>query len=325
MTNYSDKLKNIRDYSSDFISLGVFSFRNAIVSYFTSFLDDELDGNYIDSSSNHININYLNSYIETIIHFHHFFEISLKSILENINVIYIYDIKEFDEVNFLHSIISNSIDKDTLLKKSKKFKTISLEKTLERLNKLKKLNSDLAKLLNELNIENNTIKQLNHLRNEISHRGIHYLEINDFDDLIGSKILPSAYKLISHSFPESTKEIWKHGNLRIKFEPIEAIIDHYKKNPKPNYHTLKIIKSLGKSAYSFPYFENNYGNKKKEFENSKDFDFSSETKECPVCGNLSLNFYEIGMSVRNKTFAECNNCSLFIDDIETFKKITFLN
>lgn len=325
MSNYFQKLKNIRDDSSDFISLGVFSFRNAIYSYFTSFLDDEIDGKYLDSSYNHIDVNYLNSYIETITHFHHFFEISLKSILENINVIYIYDIKEFDDLNFLNSIIDDKLKEKWLPQDSKNFRTISFEKAFNRLKELKNSNSDLTNLLVELNIENKTISQLNKLRNEISHRGIHYLEANDFDDFIGGKILPSAYKLVSHLFPESTKEIWKHGNLQIKFEPIEAIINHYKANKEPDYRILKVIKSLGKSAYSLPYFENQFGNKKIDYEKIKGWDFSSETKECPVCGNLSLKFYDIGMSIRDKNFAICNNCSLYIDEIDIYNKIINLN
>jgi hypothetical protein len=318
MSNYYQKLKNVRNYSSDFISLGVFSFRNAIYSYFTSFLEDEIDGIYIDSGYNRINVNYLNSYIETITHFHHFFETSFKSILENINVIYIYDIREFDDINFLSSIIDEYVKKKCLSKNSKNFRTISFEKAFNRLNELRKSNPNLHDLLNELNIENNLISELNKLRNEISHRGIHYLDPNNFDDFIGGKILPPAYKLVSHLFPESTKEIWKHGNLHIKIEPIEAIVKHYKENKEPNYKILKLLKALGKSAYSIPYIENRFGDKKIDFEKFKDFDFSTETKECPVCGNLSLKFYDLEISIRNKNFAECNNCSLFIDEIDIY-------
>ena len=82
MNNYINKLKNINNLTSDFPTLGVFSFRNAMIAYFQSYLDDEFEGNYLDSSYNHINISYLNSYIETIMHFHHFFEVTLKNILE---------------------------------------------------------------------------------------------------------------------------------------------------------------------------------------------------------------------------------------------------
>ncbi|WP_413475622.1 hypothetical protein [Staphylococcus equorum] len=126
---------------------------------------------------------YYENFSETILHFHHFFELILKDLLRYENELLPLVISGNSDL--VIKLIQNIPLSDD---EYKKFKSLSFSQLLDRVCKLIKLKSEVKfKFIKEYKDE---LNELNDLRNKIWHQGKVMLKYEAFDFLIGKYILP---------------------------------------------------------------------------------------------------------------------------------------
>jgi len=262
---------------------------------------------------------------ETIIHFHHFFELIFKEILRSENILLSIDIKS-DNHEILYDLITNNTIADEDLEK---IHELEFSTTLNRLMRLIKRRNFGGGKFDFMMDSEDTLKQLNILRNRLLHRGVYILSYTALDKLVGYYILPLVNQIAQLPQYKAFNNRWKYENLSCGYDPVKEIIN----NVKENYDMSKVafLKELGRGAYNiktgflFEQLEKyKYEKTAKLFE--KENNISHITK-CPVCGLNTLMVYDdvvtddydestysFAKAWRHTWKVECVNCNFNISN-----------
>lgn len=231
---------------------------------------------------------YYENYIETVIHLHHFLEISLKRILRREHPLLAVEAQDKHELYF-KLVKGHEIGEE----EHAKINTIEFSRTLYRLRPLIETEVKIGNTQHQwLLSEYGSLEKLNMLRNRVWHRGTYVLSYNALDMFIGKHILPIALRLAAEEFPDDTR-IWNYQPLKCEVEPLAMIVEEMQKYPY-NAHKLAYLKEMGRAAYVNPLLSLNaefgletHDDIKKaqrlaEVEHS--YMWKAKKLQCPVCG-----------------------------------------
>lgn len=237
---------------------------------------------------------YYETFSETILHFHHFFELILKDLLRDENELLPLVISGNSEL--VIKLIQNIPLSDD---EYKTFKSLSFNHLLDRVCKLINLKPEVKfKFIKEYKDE---LDELNDLRNKIWHQGKVMLKYEAFDFLIGQYILPLVKECLEVSeYKEKYRshKIWRFNKNSLEINPFEDIIEEFK-NESPAIDKIAVLKELGRASY-YSHYGKGFGSildsrnqsanqlAQAEFENS----LSTNTiLKCPCCTANSLVTY----------------------------------
>lgn len=189
------------------------------------------------------NIEYQELYMQTIFHFHHFFELLLKDILKSVHSL--LDLKlslEGSDSLKILDIIQN-----------KKGVSISHENTVEFSNALDRVCNLIDKedgvipiVVKTIKENKSTLSDLNLLRNRVWHKGIFVLRLTELDQFISQNILPLVLQVIQRTDYNNLEQYWKYANADL--DPIKEIIKAGR-NPI-NYKRIAFFKTYGIACYN---------------------------------------------------------------------------
>ena len=237
-------------------------------------------------------------FVETIIHFHHFFELYLKSIIRNIDELLVLDFVKDSYI--LYKLIKKE---EVTPNEYEKIKTVGFSRTLEIFEKL--LGNDIVdpkyKFIKE---EIESIKKLNTLRNRIIHRGLYILQYKDLDIFIVKRILPIIREILVLENDSNNYKICIGKNLDVDLDIIEELCKEGKE-PDIDYSSIALLKELGRSSYNNPLYlkgegfgsiNENFNNIMiNRFENIAKIETNIEevdhVEKCPCCGLETLVCY----------------------------------
>jgi hypothetical protein len=285
----SDGLKLKNDFS-------LLSLRTALKNYFATaksmhyYVDFSNQTQVFEDKKNKYGLDYQELYYSTILNFHHYFELTLKTILRNENELLVLDIK--DQHKLLYSLLSSeNIERDQI----DNCKTLEFSIILQRIIELKDQLST-NNCISLIYHSKETLKQLNILRNRTWHRGIYIINYHSFDELIGKYVLPLAIQLQETIEKENAPKYWKYIRLKCGLDPINEIISEYKKS-NVDKNKIYILKEMGRASYNnnFDTSDDSFRRRmqiyeKMKFESDviKTNDHWHNPEECPVCGLKTL-------------------------------------
>ncbi|MDK9866257.1 MULTISPECIES: hypothetical protein [Staphylococcus] len=295
---------------------------------------------------------YYENFSETILHFHHFFELILKDLLRNENELLPLVIS--GDSDLVIKLIQNIPLSDD---EYKKFKSLSFSQLLDRVCKLIKLKPEVKfKFIKEYKDE---LNELNDLRNKIWHQGKVMLKYEAFDFLIGKYILPLVIKCLEVSEYRGkyrSHEIWRFNRNSLEINPLEDLLEEFQ-NKSPAIDKIAVLKELGRASYYSHYGKgfgsimdsrNQSANQLAQAELNNSFTFTNEILKCPCCAAMSLvtytkevitdiheyeyedeqgnvQFYEQEDSFQCIYKVKCANCSFQLNDkgIKNLKEYEF--
>lgn len=276
-------------------------------SYFSSY--KSISENFNERTYKHIYTRrYYEEFSETILHFHHFFELILKDLLRKEEELLPLDItcdsykitelikkiplSNDERMEFIQEITSSK-------KKKKNFNTLTFYKLLNRTCKVIELKPEVNfKFIKEFQKE---LKELNSLRNKIWHQGKVMLKYEAFDFLIGQYILPLVKECLEVSeYKEKYRshKIWRFNKNSLEINPFEDIIEEFK-NESPAIDKIAVLKELGRASY-YSHYGKGFGSiidsrnqsanqlAQAELENNLS---TNEILKCPCCAANSLVTY----------------------------------
>ena len=278
--------------------IGIISLKRAVKSFYSTY--EGLHRHYVvRSTSDECNQYYPDSfyenYVDCIIFFQHFFEITIKDLLAHDSELLVTTYRYKDSITPLYNLIHN-IPTDT-----DNVNSVEFSDALDRIEALvNKIYPDgsfdfLKKYKKEL-------RELNTLRNKVIHRGRYILNFEELDSFIGKSIFPIINEIFMHPFYNNLTTKWKHKPLSCGIDPFQEILNECK-NPVINHRKIALLKELGRAAYNRPYRNISWGiyidKQKKLIEQKILSDAQFETSipeeyllnyldECPVCGEMSL-------------------------------------
>ncbi|WP_239775049.1 hypothetical protein [Mammaliicoccus sp. N-M50] len=267
----------------------------ALKSYFSSYksIREKFDKRTYEDSHTR---DYYENFSETILHFHHFFELTLKNLLRNENKL--LPLVLSDNTELVVKLIQNTPISD---EEYKTLKSLSFSQLLDRVCKLIKLKPEVNfKFIKEFE---NELKELNRLRNKIWHQGKVMLKYNAFDFFIGKHILPIVLMCLDVSeYREKyrSRQIWKFNKNSLKINPLQALLEEFQ-NESPAIDKIAVLKELGRASY-YSHYDKGFGsyidNKNKsanelaQAELESIFTNTNGILKCPCCGALSLVTYK---------------------------------
>ncbi|MDW3895606.1 hypothetical protein QI333_09505 [Staphylococcus saprophyticus] len=349
------KLKNIKNnefkIDNDNNDVILNSLNIGLKSYFSSYKSIRENFDKRTYSYSHKQ-DYYENFSETILHFHHFFELILKDLLRNENELLPLVIS--DNSDLVIKLIQNIPLSDNELKN---LKSLSFSQSLNRACEVIKLKPEvkfkfLAKHRSEFDY-------LNYLRNKIWHQGKVMLKYEAFDFLIGQYILPLVKECLEVSeYKEKYRshKIWRFNKNSLEINPFEDIIEEFK-NESPAIDKIAVLKELGRASYYSHYGKgfgsimdsrNQSANQLAQAELNNSFTFTNEILKCPCCAAISLvtytkevitdiheyeyedeqgnvQFYEQEDSFQCIYTVKCANCSFQLNDkgIKNLKEYEF--
>jgi len=267
-----------------------------------------------DMAFNHT-LEYCELCTETILHFHHFFELTFKEILRKENELLVLNVID-KPVIFYNLAKGNAVTAEDLVG----INTIEFDKTLDRLKELVKQQvfPDFAKYQFVVD-KYEVLKKLNILRNRLWHRGAYILLYPALDIFIGNHILPLVVECFqANLFDADSNYFWKYADLACGVDPITEIITETKAEKKYNLGKVAFLKELGRAAYKNPLSIIDFGmsnelviaRAKKAVETEHYIYSKSRITQCPVCEQNTLIVYEVleDEAVNTATGAQCTAC-----------------
>ncbi|KJD42790.1 hypothetical protein [Paenibacillus terrae] len=263
------------------------------------------------------NIEYQEQFMQTIFHFHHFFELFLKDILstvhKNLAQKIMLDGKDSSEIlKVLLNIGDVNITQDN---------TAEFAVALERVCTLSKRTEGFVPIVvKTITDYQKTLKDLNLLRNKVWHKGIYILRITELDQFISQNILPLVVKVLKITHYRGLEKYWKYKEA--EYDPINEIISAGRPGII-DYKRIAFFKSYGFACYKIPKW--NFDlldiNAKAKAIVGAVHDLELET--CYVCKEETLlvstvSDHDIDREGNflgawwNSTAAECLNCSLSV-------------
>jgi len=318
------------------------SLRTALEAYFATYQTFKFylhlfeKGNNFDDEIKkmHHSKKYEEQCMETIIHFQHFFELTLKSFLRDDHPLLA------DEAINKPVILYKLLYGQTLSPDEEQgIKSISFSETTERLFQL----IDSGQLKNHQKLKflkkyKKTFEKLNILRNRIWHRGTLVLMYPSLDVFVGGYLLPIVIRIARLENYKTRGLTWKYKKLDCRVDPISKIVSECKKN-EPDLKKIAFLKEMGRAAYQNPlepvsspnytwakYANNKHINRAQSIAKLISKDNDVKVKKCPVCGvQAFLVFYEIedGVSIpedgsfenayRYTSMAKCECCTFEVE------------
>ncbi|MES0491643.1 MAG: hypothetical protein ABUK01_16725 [Leptospirales bacterium] len=170
---YEKNIYHIDKLFDSFKSNALISLKTALVSYMEA-THETFGSRYEEASDEYhmidINLQFLKGYTETIIHFHHFIELSLKEILRGENEVFTVDFKN-PKVAFSDIIEMTYSDKDSIYREQ----TVTFIEAWSRI-KILINHGKLSEYKDIMDGWSPAIHFLNKLRNSIWHRGTLVME-----------------------------------------------------------------------------------------------------------------------------------------------------
>ncbi len=307
--------------------IGLFSLKRALISYFSTY-EGIMRNITIRNSDDELNAypsSYFEYYIDCIILFHHFFELTIKDLLAHDSELLIITYKNSKSIEPLYNLIHK---KNT---NTDKLNTVEFSEALQRIKILAdKIYSDgkFNFIANTQNYE--SLNKLNNYRNMVLHRGRTILKFTELDCFIGKNILPIIQEIFEHRYYEGLEKKWKYPPLHCKIDPIEEIINEFK-SPNPNFKKIALLKEMGRASYKQPQNSKAWGkilekHKKSvqdkilamaHFESSMPKELLPDYMDtCPVCGKTSIITFEDSYYDYDETDELINNYQEWIASIK---------
>lgn len=226
---------------------------------------------------------YVLSSTKSILHFHHFAELFLKTVLASKGFIYTLDHCKLSEDEFLKlTTINLSASEKT------KYYQISFRDALQRVIKLIK-NGSLDEEFHFIARYQEVLKRINELRNHYIHQGVFVLNVHKLDKTY-SKVLQFILELVKvDSFKHLLQELEVgRGSLNI----LTKLSDRTKQK-KISYKKISILKEIGRACFENPVkFDFLVDDLKKSAMTNASHHFNeylcNKLVECPVCNVQSL-------------------------------------
>ena len=259
---------------------------------------------------------------ETILHFHHFFELLFKDILRRKHPL-LSNIASDNDVIFYKLLFNETLSEGI----EGNLKTIEFDKTLKRFYKLLDVGV-LDSKYDFLNTHRDTFNKLNILRNRLWHRGLYLLDYEGLDFFVGRFILPIVQELETKTDFLKSKEIWKYQKPKCNIDPINEITSEIHDDYKIT--VIGFLKEIGRASYENPlrydYVHGLVDNQHYAIASSS-ADFQSKhykkqsIRKCPVCGKntLLIENHEDGGPEEEKKFlveieARCTLCTFTLSN-----------
>jgi hypothetical protein len=335
---------NFDTKGSDSVDLALISLRTALYAYFSTYQSFRYRLHVFShpNSQEDLDFNHSNDYCERcadcIVHFQHFAELVCKSFLRRDHPLL------SDIASGKPSIVHKLLHGQTLSTEEEAgVQSIEFSVALERLSKLVKDEQlrDFADAKFILNYQE-TLEQLNKLRNRVWHRGLYILRYQALDKFVGKFILPFVQEVLSHPHYASSRHLALYAPTSCQIDPIAEIIKHFTSEPY-NIKKVAFLKELGRAAYDNPiavrgkpsesmkgFLPNFFTPDRKRAEKiAKTLaQAGDEIDICPACGIKSLIILEEmesyteddGETEHMYTYthtAECANCGLHINAQDT--------
>lgn len=299
MTNEGFRIEFIETLNKYKINpLGIISLKRAILSFFSTY-EGLLRNRTIRDSNVDCNSQYPNSYfeyyIDCIVFFQHFFELTIKDLLAHDSELLITTYKNNDSIEPLYDLI-HKIDTNT-----DGINSVEFSDALDRISKLvTKIYTDGS--FDFIKQHGTTLKKLNTYRNMAVHRGRFILKFEELDNFIGKNIFPIIKDIFAHPYYSGLDKKWGHPLLHCGINPFEEIIKECTKSA-PNHKKIALLKELGRSAYKQPKKAKGWGTyierqknlieqkilASAQFETSIPREYLSDYMHiCPVCGEKSV-------------------------------------
>lgn len=263
------------------------------------------------------NVDYQEQYMQTIFHFHHFFELFLKDILRRVHV------------NLANKIMLNGKDSSEILKvllnsgdvDIKQDNTAEFAVALDRVCTLsKRTDGSVPIVVKTITDYKNTLKDLNTLRNKAWHKGIYILKITELDQFISQNILPLLVKVLKTTQYGDLEKYWKYEE--VEFDPINEIISAGCSGVV-DYKRIAFFKSYGLACYRIPRWNYDLLDIKAKAKAIVRTVHDLKLETCYVCNEETLlvstvSDHEIDQEGNflgawwNTTAAECLNCTLSV-------------
>ncbi len=296
ITHYSSQQRsqNFETQGVDFKSTAFYSLKLALKGYFSSYqsMITQLEKSDLGTEDIIHSEGYYESFLETIVHFQHFFELIIKDILEKDSPLLV--VKANTQPNLLHKLI-----KGEEIQESEYNKLFSVEfsealKTLIELLKKGRITNTDYKIFQS---NKDVLTALNSFRNRIWHRGRFALKYHALDEFMGKHILPFMLEIVKLKEYEKYENVWKNRTSnKLGINVINEIIDEFKK-VDPDFTKVALLKEIGRVEISTPDLYHIKFHRKSDLPALTEIEMNRRTAyeifECPVCGNESLlNHYE---------------------------------
>ncbi|OBR96832.1 hypothetical protein CLRAG_03410 [Clostridium ragsdalei P11] len=225
--------------------LGIISLKRAMVSFFSTY--EGIHRNVIirdsdDNNNSQYPAMYFEYYIDCIVFFQHFFELTIKDLLAHDSELLITTYKNKDSIEPLYDLI-HKIDTNT-----DGVNSVEFSDALDRIKKLvTKIYPDGS--FDFIKQKYNALKKLNKYRNMAVHRGRFILKFEELDNFIGKEIFPIIQDIFNHPYYKGLDKKWRYPLLHCGIDPFEEIIKECKK-PETNHKKIALLKELGRAAYN---------------------------------------------------------------------------
>lgn len=304
MKNFEDKvgfkIELIREKEYSFNRIALVSLKKAVKSFYETYqglnrhaiIRDDLEEDFDDEKENNnfYPSQYFECYLDSIIYFHHFFEITIKDLLEKNNNILAKNFNNQDMLLVINDLINKKEIDNSILEH---INTIEFSEALKRLKILNtSLYSDksLEFLTNSAYLKN--LEKLNAYRNRILHKGRLVLKFKELDKFIGGDLFPIVKQIFEHPYYKNHKKRWYNKPLHCKIDVFEEIIKECKL-PNTNHRKIAVLKEMGRASYSIPYFyqckDEKVIRQEANILTGVPIKYVKEVIEkCPVCGKSAL-------------------------------------
>lgn len=227
------------------------SLRIALESYFSTYQAMRYYVPSLKDSSRQEELDYTSHYyilyVETMVHFHHFFELICKKILASEHPI--FALSTTDKPLILRKLVNNiQLDQQEI----DSVKSIEMSETLKRLAVLlDEPSSIIAQKYAFLKNHMKALGELNDFRNRILHRGRYVLSYEKFDLFIGSKILSIIQMITDLPILKEFDKIWKYAIPKCGIDPIKELVIIFKTS-NPKWQKIALLKEIGRASYKNP-------------------------------------------------------------------------
>ena len=239
-------------------------------------------------------IEYYETYSETIIHFHHYFELIIKDILRREHELLVSDASR--DPLLLYKLVKGEVITSD---ESEKSQSIEFSTALSRILKLVENNKLDRKKYDFIINGKSTLESINALRNRLLHRGTYVLPYQTLDEFIGRYVLPLVICTTDlHEYSRKNHDKWCYRQLFCGLDPLTLIVSKFK-DQDVNYACIALLKEIGRAAY-ISQIDNKIGGiriengsreraealAKIEFDSNEYYKY--DVLICPVCGCKSL-------------------------------------
>ena len=276
-----------------------YSLKIAIKSYFNTYHSMMNILENIDNRNSLENIelsnNYIEDYIETIIHFQHFFELLIKSELEVKHPLLI--LKIIDKPLLLYKLIQKEQISDDDYVKIYSIEFTEALKTFCDLYKAGILTEEISEIIYD---SREILTALNTFRNRALHRGVFILKYYALDEFVCKYVLPIVKKIVILQDYLCYLNEWMFEKNDLGVDIISEMVKEFEKD-EIDYTKIAFFKEIGRASYGVNVHKRFLPSEIEKIKANKaieeKYNMVSGNQCCPVCGNDSLlNYYEVDVT-----------------------------